>query len=255
MELAYTEIGVGEPLVLIMGLGAPGTAWEPHTAAWSRSFRCLAADNRGAGKSPAPPGPYTTAAMADDYADLIKGQELGPARVVGISMGGAIAQELALRHPELVSRLVLVASWARCDPHTAEIFRTLPLIWDRQEVATALLQWLIWTPGWFAAHEDELLAERTAPGRMSCSAFGAHAAACVSHDALDRLGGIRAPTLVTAGDADLFVPPRLSRELAEAVPGATLEIFSGAGHTHHWEQLDRFNTIVEAWLLGEERPL
>ena len=248
MELAYTESGLGAPVVLIMGLGASGIAWEPHTAAWSRHFRCLAADNRGAGDSPAPPGPYTTARMADDYADLIEGLGLGPVRVVGISMGGAIAQELALRRPELVSRLVLVASWARCDPHTAEIFRTLPLIWDRPEAATALLQWLIWTPGWFAAHRHELLAERTAPDRMSCSAFGAQAAACVSHDALDRLGGIRVPTLVTAGDADLFVPPRLSREIAEAVPGATLEIFSGAGHTHHWEQLDRFNTIVEEWL-------
>lgn len=249
VRLASMESGSGKPLVLIMGLGAPAAAWEPHTAAWSRRLRCIAVDNRGAGASPAPPGPYRTAEMADDYAELISRLDLGPVGVAGISMGGAIAQELALRHPELVSRLVLVATWARCDPHTAEIFRVLARIWDRPEAATALLQWLIWTPDWFAAHRAELLAERANADRMPVAAVTAQVAACVTHDALDRLERISVPTLVTAGSADLFVPPAASRAVADAIPGAALEVFDGAGHTHHWEQLERFNRLVEEWLV------
>lgn len=112
VDLAWTETGLGDPVLLIMGLNAPGSAWQPHVDQWSQSFRCLAVDNRGAGASPAPPGPYTTAAMAEDHIRLIENLSLGRCRVVGISMGGAIAQELALRRPDLVERLVLVATWA-----------------------------------------------------------------------------------------------------------------------------------------------
>ena len=116
IELAYTEHGDGEPLLLIMGLGADSSAWESHVAAYHKRYRCIAVDNRGVGASSTPVGPYSTGQMADDYAGLLEALDLGPVRVVGISMGGAIAQELALRHPELVERLVLVATWAKSDP-------------------------------------------------------------------------------------------------------------------------------------------
>jgi len=248
VRLAYTESGTGPPLLLVMGLSAPGAAWEPHVSAWSGRCRCLAVDNRGAGASPSPPGPWTTADMADDYAELLRELGTEPVPVVGISMGGAIAQELALRHPSLVSRLVLVATWGRCDPHTAEIFRVITDVWDRPETASALLQWLIWTPSWFSANHASLIAERAAPGRMALPALAAQAAACITHDALDRLGAIDVPTLVTAGAADRFVPLAVSRAVADAIPGAELEIFENAGHTHHWEELERFNGLVEKWL-------
>lgn len=247
VRLAYTESGTGPPLLLVMGLSAPGSAWEPHASTWSRSFRCLAVDNRGAGVSPAPPGPWTTADLAADCAELLTRLDTGAVPVVGISMGGAIAQELALRHPELVSRLVLVATWGHCDPHMAEIFRVITEVWDRAEIASALLQWLIWTPEWFAAHQDSLLAERKAD-RMTLPALAAQVAACTGHNALDRLGAIDVPTLVTAGAADRFVPLAVSRAVADAIPGAQLEVFERTGHTHHWEELDRFNELVEKWL-------
>jgi pimeloyl-ACP methyl ester carboxylesterase len=83
---------------------------------------------------------------------------------------------------------------------------------------------------------------------MSPSAFAAQAAACTGHDALDRLAGIAVPTLVTAGDEDVFTPPRCARQLADGIPGARLEVFAGAAHTHHWERLDEFNALVEEWL-------
>lgn len=253
VTLAFRESGHGEPLLLVMGLGADGTAWEPHVAAWSTHYRCIAVDNRGSGRSDQPPGPYTTAAMADDYAGLIRELGLRQVKVVGISMGGAIAQELALRHPELVSKLVLVATWARLSTYAREVFAhmarvraTAPL-----PVFTQLLQLWIWSPAWVDAHLGDLQAEQAAADHedaMPRHAFDAQLAACVGHDTTGRLGDITVPTLITWGDRDIFVPPVLSRALSERIPGAEFEVFPGAAHTHHWEHLDRFNARVLEWL-------
>lgn len=250
ISLAWRETGRGAPLLLAMGLGADGGAWAPHVRAWAGRFRCMAVDNRGAGASSAPPGPYSAALLADDYAELITELGLGPVPVAGISMGGIIAQELALRHPELVTRLILVSSWARLDAYTAEIFASLTAIRAQasRPAFTRLLQLWIWDPDWFTGHAAELDAERDAAGpAMAQHAFAAQAAACAGHDALDRLGQIGVPTLVTAGSRDVFTPPRYARQLADAIPGARLVVFGGA-HTHHWERLDDFNALVEEFL-------
>lgn len=251
MRLAYQDVGHGEPVVLVMGLGASGAAWEPHTREWAKRYRCIEVDNRGAGGSPAPPGPYSTAQMADDYAELITDLDLGPVSVVGISMGGGIAQELALRHPTLVRRLVLVSSWARLDRYAAEIFTNLAAVRAQADRATftRLLQLWIWNPDWFDGNGAALDAERDATGpAMAQHAFAAQAAACVGHDTVARLGSIAVPTLVTAGSRDVFTPLRFAYQLAEGIPGARLEVFDGLGHTHHWERLDAFNRLVEEWL-------
>jgi pimeloyl-ACP methyl ester carboxylesterase len=251
IDLAYREIGRGEPLVLAMGLGADGAAWERHVDRWAATFRCVAVDNRGAGASSAPPGPYRTAELADDYAELIDALGLGPVCMVGVSMGGAVAQELALRHPALVRRLVLVSSWARLDAYTAEVFAGLAAVRAQADRATftQLLQLWIWSPGWFDRHRAELVAEREAAGAaMAQHAFAAQAAACAGHDTLDRLHRIAVPTLVTAGSRDVFTPLRYADELAGGIPGARQEVFEGMAHTHHWERLDEFNALVEEWL-------
>ncbi len=248
--LAHTEIGTGPPLLLIMGLNASGAAWAPHTEAWSAAFRCIAVDNRGAGLSPAPPGPYRTAELAEDCAALIERLALGPCRVAGISMGGAVAQELALRRPDLVERLVLVATWARPHPYTRAILDTLAEVRSRCDVAdfTMHLQTLVWTPDWFAAHADELIATRSDEPAVAVKALAAQAAACRDHDAYDRLDRIRVPTLVTAGGRDRFIPPALSAEIAARIPDARWELFADTGHVHHWEELDRFNDTVQEFL-------
>ena len=251
VSLAHAESGSGDPLVLIMGLGADRSAWEPHLRAYEQRFRCLSVDNRGVGGSPAPSGPYSTARMADDYACLIRRLRLGPVRVVGISMGGAIAQELALRHPDLVERLVLVSTWAVCDPYTREVFDHFaavrpavdPVVW------AALLQLWIWTPQSFAAHQEQLVAERRSEAavRQSDEAFGAQCAACTGHDTLNRLGEIEAPTLITGGVQDIFTPPALAQQLHAGIRGSRLEVLPG-GHAHHWEHLEQFNRLTMEWL-------
>src|SRR4051794_19500367 len=115
IRLYYEESGSGEPLLMIMGITAPGTVWEKHLAHWQQSFRCIVPDNRGVGLSDKPIGPYTTAQMADDYAGLLQHLEVTSAHVIGCSMGSTIAQQLALRHPDKVKSLVLMCTWARCD--------------------------------------------------------------------------------------------------------------------------------------------
>jgi pimeloyl-ACP methyl ester carboxylesterase len=250
VEIAYTRSGAGEPVVLIMGLGADGTAWARHVAAWQRSFTCYAVDNRGAGDSDRPAGPYSTADMADDYAGLITGLGLGRVRVVGISMGGAIAQELALRHPELVGALVLVSTWAAVDGFAEDAFGQLAdargVLSD--EAFARMLQLMIWAPPSFSANRQELAAARADAPATSVDSFRAQAAACIGHDTRGRLAEIDVPVLVTAGDADAFIPVQLQRELAEALPQARLRVFEGAGHAHHWERLDEFNDTIEEWL-------
>jgi pimeloyl-ACP methyl ester carboxylesterase len=250
VDLACTESGSGEPVVLLMGLGADASAWRPHADAWSRSFRCVSVDNRGAGRSPAPPGPYTTRQLAADTAALMERLDLGPAAVVGISMGGAIAQELALARPDLVSKLVLTAAWSRPHPYTGAVLETLGRV--RASLAPTEfvrhLQTLIWTPDWFSAHESELSAARQEQPTVGIEGLEGQLAACLTHDAHGRLGAVAVPTLVTAGTADRFVPAGSSALLADAIPGARYESFRDRGHVHHWEELDRFNELVGDWL-------
>jgi pimeloyl-ACP methyl ester carboxylesterase len=252
IDLAYTERGRGAPVVLIMGLGADRSAWEPHLQAYEQRYRCFAADNRGVGMSATPPGPYSTAQMADDYARLIERRAPGPVRVVGISMGGAIAQELALRHPALVERLVLVSTWARCDAYTAEVFSHFARVRAAVSPAdfAALLQLWIWTPRYVNERLVELIEARGAGAEapQPQHAFEAQCEACISHDTAARLGAITVPTLITAGRADIFTPLPLAEDLCAQIPGATLEVFPDAAHAHHWEALDAFNRLTTEWL-------
>jgi pimeloyl-ACP methyl ester carboxylesterase len=249
--IAYRQVGRGTPLLLVMGLGAAGVAWQDHARVYAESFRCIIPDNRGAGQSGAPPGPYSSAAMADDCARVMEAVEAGPAAVVGISMGGVIAQELALRHPDMVSALVLVSSWCRSDRYLADIFgylrRAQQLL--RPEDFAQVLQLLIWSPKYLVAHVEELHEERQlAPAsRLSPEAFSAQCAACVSHNSRERLGQITVPTLVTAGEQDVFTLRENADELVMGIPGARLQVMPG-GHAHHWEELGRFNELTLAWL-------
>lgn len=249
-ELAYVQRGTGAPVVLIMGLGADLTAWEQHVAAWERDFTCYAVDNRGAGLSSRPAGAYSTAEMANDYAGLIRSLDLGPVSVVGISMGGAIAQELALLHPDLVRSLVLVSSWSHVDAFAEDALRQLS---DSRGVLdesafNRMLQLLIWQPSHFDARRDQLRRDRTAAASTSVASFRSQTDACVAHDTRDRLHTIGVPVLVSAGDRDAFIPFELQKQLAEGIPDAELQVFPGGGHVHHWEELDIFNDTISRWL-------
>jgi pimeloyl-ACP methyl ester carboxylesterase len=253
IRIAYQEVGAGEPLLLIMGLGAPGSLWEKHVEAYARHFRCILMDNRGAGDSDKPPGPYTTPMMADDAAGLLEQMGIASARIAGISMGSAIAQELALRHPARVRSLVLISSWARCDTYMKEVFLHFEKVRPRLSpgMFTRLLQLWIFAPEYFTTHFSDLEEAKnaaTADAAMPEHAFAAQCQACIGHDTFDRLKDITQPCLLTVGDADIFTPLRCSSEMFARLPAARLEIFKAA-HCHHWEKLPEFNELTTRFLL------
>lgn len=250
--IAWEEQGSGRPVLLIMGLGATRSAWEPHVASLASSFRCLMTDNRGIGDSSAPSGPYSTAQMADDHAAVIRAAGETSVAVVGISLGGAIAQQLALRHPALVSRLILVSTWATCAPYSVDCFEELKGLRPRLSPGefARRLQLLIWSAETFEKDALSLRRERCTAetSEMGHEAFAAQCDAAISHDTLGLLGHINVPALVTVGSHDAFTPRHSSEELAAHIRNAHLEVFEGLGHAHHWESLDRFNALCERFL-------
>ncbi len=253
IRIHYEEQGSGDPLILIMGLGAPGSRWKDHAAFYEKHFRCILVDNRGAGESDRPLGPYTTKTMADDTAGLMLALGLENASIAGISMGSAIAQELALSYPKKVRRLVLVSSWSRCDKYTQTVFEHFKKMRELASPAdfTQLLQLWIASAAYYEEHFDEMVQDQSKAQEdyMPVDAFQAQSDACRVHNTFERLNMIAAPTLLTVGDADIFTPLRLTLEMHERMLGSEIVVFKGLGHIHHWEDLERFNDVTTQFLL------
>jgi len=254
ITINYEERGAGDPLVLIMGLGAPGTLWEDHVAVFEQHFRCILIDNRGAGESDKPKGPYTTKMMAEDTAGLMQRLGIENARVAGISMGSAIAQELALAYPRTVRSLVLISSWSRCDKYTQAVFEHFQKMRSIASPAdfTQLLQLWIATAPYYEKHFSEMVQDQTMAGEnyMPLEAFIAQCEACKLHNTFDRLERITIPALLTVGDADIFTPLYLTAEMHARMKSSQMHVFPGSGHIHHWEDLKRFNDVSLQFMLA-----
>ncbi|MEP7357368.1 MAG: alpha/beta hydrolase [Anaerolineales bacterium] len=253
ISIHFEVRGSGPPLILLMGLGAPGSRWADHAAAYEQHFRCILIDNRGAGASDQPAGPYTTRLMADDTARVMQSLGIEQARVAGLSMGSGIAQELAIAYPNLVRSLVLISSWARCDAYTQAVFDHFKKMRALASPAdfVQLLQLWIASPHYYDENLAKLAQDQAsaADGYMPLAPFAAQCDACRSHNTLDRLPAISAPALLTVGELDIFTPLRLSAEMHARLPGSKLLIFDGCGHIHHWEDLERFNDQTLQFLL------
>ena len=245
MKIAWERHGHGPTLLLIQGLGYARWGWEPVVEPLARSFEVLVFDNRGIGGSDAPPGPYTAAQLAADAVRVLDEAGVERAHVAGTSLGGMVAQELVLAHPERVDRLVLSCT----TPGGPKAFpmpqRTVDLMLAqatlREYVENAL------EPDVRPEIVDRILAhrERTA---QPFEAWAAQAAAGVAFDAYDRLGAVAAPTLVQHGDGDVVVDPRNADLLATAIPGARVSIFPGCGHLYFWQGPERFVRELEEFL-------
>jgi pimeloyl-ACP methyl ester carboxylesterase len=251
--------GEGKDVLLIAGLGDPAEAWEPQLDGLSDRYRLTAFDNRGAGRARVQETPLSTAEMADDAAALLEALEIPSAHVAGFSMGSAIAQELALRHPDVVRSLVLVSTYARVDAlfrAQLDFWRWLPEVAPSERAFfEAFFTW-VYTP---RAHADgtvdQLVAEAMAfPHQHPVASFQAQVDAVLGHDTADRLPQIEAPTLVLAGEYDTILPPRFSRSVAAAIPNARFEVMPGEAHQPFQEVPDEFNERVDAfWREIEKR--
>jgi pimeloyl-ACP methyl ester carboxylesterase len=245
----YEEHGSGDPIVLINGLGADHTAWQLQTDYLKESFRVVVLDNPGVGQTAGPRGPYTTELYADVVAGLARYLGIDRMHVVGASMGGLIAQQVAVRHPELVRSLVLHCPWWRADRYTQALIRS----WQAYARAAGMLElfrqiWLwVFTPRFFEERASELVELEGQLGRnphpQTPDAFCDQAEACVSHEALDKLAGVRAPTLITVGDSDILTPPSHARAIHERIAGSVLHVWPGMGHAPFWEIPDEFNRL------------
>ena len=258
-RMYYEEHGNGFPLLLINGLGSDHLEWLHQLPAFEARFRPVVFDNRGTGLTDVPPGPYTTAQMADDAASLLRALGIPRAHVLGVSLGGMIAQEVALRHPDRVDRLVLgctgpggelsvrpspeaMAAFALAkgeDPE-AELRRMLPFLYTDVCIRER--------PEEIEGFVRRRLANPTPP-----EGYLGQLSAAVSHDASSRLEKIRARTLVITGDADRLVNWENSLRLAGRIPEATLVVLPGAPHRLFAETADAFNREVLRFLESSEQ--
>jgi pimeloyl-ACP methyl ester carboxylesterase len=254
ITMHYVEAGGGEPLVLIMGFGGDHLAWGFQLPVLAERYRVIAFDNRGAGQTDQPDAPYTTREMAADTAGLMDALGVERAHVLGVSMGGMIAQELALHHAERVQSLQLHCTYARPDGYTRARLaaarverRTL----SREDAVRSAFFWLFARGTYNERPEFVEAIVQTAlanPHPQSLTGYLRQGDAVLGHDTLDRLGAITCPTLVSVAAEDILVPPRFSREIAARIPGAELRVVDDAGHVYFWERPDVFNTLCLEFL-------
>lgn len=236
-RLDVTEVGQGEPLLLICGTSQSHRLWAPLLPALAARYRVITYDHRGIGTSDRGEGSISMASLAEDAAALLEELGIDRAHVLGWSLGSTVAQELALAHPERVGTLVLAATWGRTDAFQASVFTALSHPWrtGHRDVGLAALG---------IAYSTELLnspdfmpmMQQLAPlfpsTESQIKTVVEQWDADLAHDALDRLPQITAPTLVVTGEQDLLAPPGQGRVVAEHIPGARFELLTGPGSSH-----------------------
>jgi 3-oxoadipate enol-lactonase len=247
--LYYEVHGEGEPLLLVMGLGTDSVAWIPQLKPFSARYRTITFDNRDVGRSSTADGPYEIKDMARDTLGLADGLELDSFHLLGLSMGGAIAQEVALAAPERVRTLTLAVTY----PRVGDWGRRQGELWlkrlrhmSREDRVDELM--LLTMSEEFFENEDAVSWLRGRildnPNPQSAEAFGRQLTASRNHDAAERLTSLEIPTHVIGAERDLLVPVWRSQKLAELIPGAKLTVIPGAPHGANLERRDEFNDAV-----------
>jgi 3-oxoadipate enol-lactonase len=259
-ELHYVEKGQGQPLVFLSGLAGDHLYWLGQLRAFSRYFRCIAVDFRDTGRSSSAAGPYSIQTLADDLVGFLRSLQLSPAHIVGLSMGGMVAQELALAVPDRVKSLVLVNTIGRSDDWFQAILNSFQ--WIRQQVPDtasffeAVLPW--WVGHGFFTDSGRISwlrwLLRQNPQDQSIEAFQRQVVAIQNHDTLARLGQITCPVLILSGGDDLVAPGRYSRELAARIPHAGEQSIPGVGHAFPIEDAGQFNARLKEFLESFSTP-
>jgi 3-oxoadipate enol-lactonase len=256
-ELHYERAGNGEPLLAIQGMSGTHLSWgSPFRSLLERHFDCVVFDNRGIGLSGRVSKPFTIAEMAADTAGLLEALEIESAHVLGISMGGMIAQELALARPELLRSLTLGCSYCGgpgsqlMDPADFAGLAEAMASGSQDRVFRAMYE-LNLSPG-FRADEGRLaeFAEMAAALPVARRTVELQLQAIAAHDTSARLPALSPPTLVIHGTVDRVLGVANGPLIASLVPGARLELFDEVGHMFWWEQPERSAELIREHALA-----
>lgn len=256
IQMYYKSQGRGFPLLLIAGLGADSSSWDFQMEDFSRDYRVIAFDNRGAGRTDKPPVDYRSELFADDAANLLQALGVEKAHVLGHSMGGTIAQQLALRHPEKVARLILFATFSEINAYGQLWLETWRLMAQGAGMEAlhkiSLIQSI--TPRTYISHPElvEWAHQRWAENPQPLEAYIRQNWACHHHRTIEDLPKIKAPTLVLVADRDMQTPVGSNKMIADRIPGAKFKVIPGYGHCVNWEQPQEFNRIALDFLAGRE---
>lgn len=258
IRIYYEEYGKGDPVLLIQGLGYPSGMWFLQIPNLSRHFRTIVFDNRGVGRSDKPDEEYSVSLMASDAAGLLQALGIGRAHVAGVSLGGYIAQELALEQPDRVDRLVLLATTCG-GPEYVELTKDL---WSETAALRGLPpdhmirkgMALAAAPGFTQEHPE--LIERSVRIRLEnlqpLYAFNRQAAAAYHFNSKERAPLIRHPALILAGAQDKVMPLQLTEVLAGIIPKARLKVYPDTGHLLFLEKAQEINQTIIEFLSGRE---
>ncbi len=253
VELSYERAGSGPPLLLIMGMSGTALSWgEPFLEALRQDFETIVYDHRGIGESSRMEEPFTIVQLAQDAAGLLDALELDTVHVLGISMGGMAAQELALAQPERVRTLTLGCTYcggegsSLASPEVAQRLAEGRMSGDRERAIRA--SWEANVSAGFAADADAYAAFRTRAleRRVALAVIVAQVQAIAAHDTYARLPGLALPTLVVHGTEDQIIPVNNGRLIADRIPAARLEIFDGVGHLFFLERPERSAELIRA---------
>ena len=247
--LYYEVHGDGEPLLCVMGLGADSLAWALQVPAFSQHFRTVIFDNRDAGQSSYVEDRYEVADMARDTLGLADALELESFHLIGVSLGGAISQEIALAAPERVRTLTLCVTYPGATRWMRERARLLGAQVQRMPREEHLDQMMLQcfseefyeNPEGVAYVRNMFLSN---PNLQAPEAFIRQLEAGARHEARDRLGTLALPVHVIGAERDAIVAPWKSTELAELIPGAELTVLPAAPHGANWERAEEFNAAV-----------
>jgi 3-oxoadipate enol-lactonase len=238
----------GEPVLMIQGLGADSRGWLRQRLAFAARHRVVVFDNRGVGRSDRPPGPYDLEVMAGDALAVLDAAGIADAHVMGASMGGAISQIIAVRHPERVRSLVLACTACRQLPWRRELLTEWADVAEREGMGgftTYAVRWVI-GPRSLRRFWPALGLVGTLAQNLTADSFLAQVQAILAADDDVRfeLRGVRAPTLVLVGSQDILTPLGDSEEIADLIPGAELAVVGGGAHGFMFEHASAFNRTV-----------
>lgn len=254
VELYYEEHGEGTPVILIHGLAGDCSAWNAQIERLKPHFRVIPYDNRGAGRSSAPDYPYTTEKFAEDTIGLMDALGIKePAHIIGRSMGGAIAQEIALGYPERTRSMIITASFGKLDRYGYQILHNINEVVKSQGygLASRIQSLCFFPPSYFNKNEEQMLKfeESLAITDRPIHGYTNSTHACLTHDALNRLPTVKCPTLVMAGGQDVLCSTDASREIAEKIPNCKLKVYEEASHFFLIQCFEESMKDIEDFLL------